>query len=291
MTVSIKQQHARGCGPAVLAMVCNQTYEDVVQSFGEHDFEKKGLYWPDLVHYLEAAGFALRMKSKVEGWSNRTERECWPLPPFAPIHIAEVKVAESSPVIHWVVMLHEGTVLDPLSSEPRMLADFHEVYHIAGLYYVEGHPGLKKPDVPTRRDSHGVYEQLIGPLREKAKELGYALGAHGSLVRDIDLIACPWTSQAVDAVTLAKALMKVAAAHGPCGIAFFGAHETGAYFRAGCPGGKAHQRLCWTFHLGGGPYIDLSVMPRLPHLPTDEIARMREVMESDADWVFQKKSP
>ena len=30
----------------------------------------------------------------------------------------------------------------------------------------------------------------------------------------------------------------------------------------GCPGLKPHGRLTWSFHVGGGPYLDLSVMPR-----------------------------
>lgn len=110
-----------------------------------------------------------------------------------------------------------------------------------------------------------MYERLIAPLRERARELGYAIGVHGSLKRDIDLIACPWTDEAVDAKTLAEALRVVAAEHNG-GIAFMGPYEADdEWFRNGCqPYGKPHGRMCWSFHLGGGPYLDLSVMPRLP---------------------------
>lgn len=38
--------------------------------------------------------------------------------------------------------------------------------------------------------------ELIDQLRAIAKGHGWALGVHGSLVRDIDLIAVPWTSDA-----------------------------------------------------------------------------------------------
>jgi hypothetical protein len=50
---------------------------------------------------------------------------------------------------------------------------------------------------PCSHDSHAKYELLIEPLRAVARSLGYALTVHGSLVRDIDLVAVPWTSDAV----------------------------------------------------------------------------------------------
>lgn len=108
--------------------------------------------------------------------------------------------------------------------------------------------------------------RLVPALRARARELGYALGVHGSLSFDIDLIAVPWTSEAVDAPTLAEALRVVAA--GLCPVAFNRDAEGASnpdYFHKGCPGAKPHGRRAWTFHLGGGPYIDLSVMPRAPH--------------------------
>lgn len=124
---------------------------------------------------------------------------------------------------------------------------------------------------PCEHDSREKYEQLIGPLREKAGELGYALGVHGSLKRDIDLIACPWTDAAVDAKTLAEAI-RVAAAEHNGGIAFMTPLEAGdEWHQDGCqPYGRPHGRRGWCFHLGGGPYIDLSVMPRtVDPIPVD----------------------
>jgi len=37
----------------------------------------------------------------------------------------------------------------------------------------------------------------IEPIRAIARECGYAVGVHGSLKRDFDLIAAPWADQAV----------------------------------------------------------------------------------------------
>lgn len=102
--------------------------------------------------------------------------------------------------------------------------------------------------------------RLIEPLREIARAHGYALGVHGSLARDIDLIAAPWADDASPAVVLAEAIR--GAAEAIIGAAFMHPIEAADdYHRKGCPGAKAHGRLVWSFHLGGGPYIDLSVMP------------------------------
>ena len=110
-------------------------------------------------------------------------------------------------------------------------------------------------------DPQQTYETLIGPLRAKARELGYAIGVHGSLARDIDLIACPWTEDAVPEPELAEALRK--AAENACGSAVLGWNMRGReYTLAGCPGGKPHGRLGWVFWCDGVP-IDMSVMPRI----------------------------
>lgn len=97
--------------------------------------------------------------------------------------------------------------------------------------------------------------RLLDPLRAIAREHGYALTSHGSFSRDIDLVAIPWTEEAVPAEQLAEAI-RIKAAE-VVGLAFIAPHEEHEL-----PRHKPHGRLCWSFHLGGGPYIDLSVMPR-----------------------------
>ena len=46
--------------------------------------------------------------------------------------------------------------------------------------------GWEEPELPP-----------IDRIRQLAKEVGYAIGVHGSLERDLDLIAAPWTDDAV----------------------------------------------------------------------------------------------
>ena len=101
-----------------------------------------------------------------------------------------------------------------------------------------------------------AYRLVIDAVREAAEGCGYAIGEHGSLSRDIDLIAVPWREDAVSAAEVAEAVRAAAEKANPLGVCFSNTADTD-------PRPKPHGRLCWSFHLGGGPYIDLSVMPRV----------------------------
>ena len=116
---------------------------------------------------------------------------------------------------------------------------------------------------PCEHDAYPLYRQLIGPIRDRARVLGYAIGVHGTLRRDIDLIACPWAEGAVEPEVLAAHVRDVA--EFVVGHAQMDPIEAPhAHCRNGSPGGKPHGRRTWTFWLGterGCPYVDLSVMP------------------------------
>lgn len=98
-----------------------------------------------------------------------------------------------------------------------------------------------------------TYAKVIHQLRAKAREFGYSLSVHGSLKRDIDLIACPWIDDAAAPQQLADALREET--ESICGFSPYGCD--GPF-----PRPKPHGRLCWTIHIDG-TYIDLSVMPCL----------------------------
>lgn len=96
----------------------------------------------------------------------------------------------------------------------------------------------------------GLYCAIWPDLVARARSLGYALLIHGSLARDLDLVAVPWTEEAADADTLVNAL--VASCQGRLGMGTTVGGEP-----------KAHGRVAWRIMLHGYAYIDLSVMPRL----------------------------
>ena len=98
----------------------------------------------------------------------------------------------------------------------------------------------------------------IEPIRKLAREVGYAIGEHGSRIRDYDLIAAPWSDEAVAYNVLIDHLCK----------------GLNAKMIDGITGKPLGRRSCvlqirdrWLKH------IDLSIMPRsteresgLPHL-------------------------
>jgi hypothetical protein len=94
-----------------------------------------------------------------------------------------------------------------------------------------------------------AYVGLFLQLSKVTRELGYALAIHGSSARDLDVIAVPWSS---NAVTAEKLVAEILANSGGF-LAPYEAHEM--------PRLRPHGRMCWFIHLGGGAYIDLSVLP------------------------------
>ncbi len=103
---------------------------------------------------------------------------------------------------------------------------------------------LREPFGPKVRPV--AYVCHVPRITAVAREYGYAIGVHGSLQRDLDLIAVPWSEVAATADELVVAI---------CGAA------GGFIVRGQDATKKPHGRVAYTIHLGAGLYIDLSVMP------------------------------
>lgn len=67
---------------------------------------------------------------------------------------------------------------------------------------------------------------IVEKVRSIARRLGWAIGAHGSMARDIDLIAVPWTKEAASTSDLMATLMA----------------ELGMTTHGGNPSWRAHGR-------------------------------------------------
>ena len=115
-------------------------------------------------------------------------------------------------------------------------------------------------------------ERCIPIVRRVAREHGYAIGVHGSLARDIDLIAVPWTLEASPREELVHAI--VSAVGGYIRNELLG--SDGTIMRN--PEAKPHGRLAWSIHVAGGTYLDLSVMPRQLDSTPDELAEHRDAL-------------
>lgn len=92
-----------------------------------------------------------------------------------------------------------------------------------------------------------LYLHRINELQTIARANGYALAIHGSLQRDLDAIAVPWTKNAVPSATLVERICE----------------QMELLVAEGSPTPKYHGRQAWTLMLRTFGFIDLSVMPRL----------------------------
>ncbi len=115
------------------------------------------------------------------------------------------------------------------------------------------------------------YAALYPGLCDVARQHGYALAIHGSLQKDMDLIAVPWVEDAKPAEELVAAMKahlqalylyeKIAAnVNRDCLTEEEKLEITGYEGRDPTP--KPHGRIAWAFYLGHA-YIDLGVMPRI----------------------------
>jgi hypothetical protein len=96
-------------------------------------------------------------------------------------------------------------------------------------------------------------------LLQIAKDHGYSLAVHGSVHRDLDLVAIPWIEEASDPLDLIRA-MKEATRTVTTG-------DEWDHIRPDCsPTQKPHGRLAYALHVTNsgmyGGYLDVSVMPK-----------------------------
>lgn len=82
-------------------------------------------------------------------------------------------------------------------------------------------------------------------LAEAARSVGYALAVHGSMGRDLDVIAVPWTKDAMGPTFLISAICKAT-----------GGEQHMSDLRL-------HGRMSVGILLGCGGFVDLSIMPRM----------------------------
>jgi hypothetical protein len=121
---------------------------------------------------------------------------------------------------------------------------------------------------------------LYSALCDTARANGYALSIHGSVTSDLDLVAIPWTEEAVEAEVLMKALMDHIGAVDYRGMLKrqcdwatekdIDQMVAGERERNGGTRGpldcalKPHGRKAWNLYMDFGVKVDLSVMPLKP---------------------------
>lgn len=112
-------------------------------------------------------------------------------------------------------------------------------------------------EVSTDDEMEAFFLSKLPAIREAARSLGYAIGQHGSMRRDMDLIAAPWVERHATLDMLAEAIHRAA-----CGLA----QSSYRWEKKPCGRAATSMPICWPTQ--DGKYdrpslgcIDLSVMP------------------------------
>lgn len=129
----VRQEDSCGCTVASIAMIAGKTYQEIKAMLPpNHDLTRKGLGGFEETNLLKKLGFTASRKF-INSFEGREGDKEWPPKPFADLHICAVEVYEGSPLFHSVVMLSDGTVLDPSTPEPKQLTDYFRVCNVAGV--------------------------------------------------------------------------------------------------------------------------------------------------------------
>lgn len=133
----VRQEHSHDCGIACMAMVMGVSLEEARAAY-ERRYPgatangrgiTQGITDVELDVVLAEEGYAT---ARLYSGTKDRPRTPWPPRPWADAHIACVLLANGG---HFVVLLRDGTVLDPAHDEPTTLADprFTSVQHVAGV--------------------------------------------------------------------------------------------------------------------------------------------------------------
>jgi hypothetical protein len=109
----------------------------------------------------------------------------------------------------------------------------------------------------NKDELYAFFQSRIPLIQKAARELGWSAGVHGSMRRDLDIIAIPWVT---DAASKDKLATEIALA--VCGMA----HSR--YTWESKPNGRQATSIsaCWTRtpEIAGSGHIDLSVIDIRP---------------------------
>lgn len=141
----VAQRGDSDCGVATFAMLTDRSYDEALAVIG---------------HEADVPDHTIRVWLQRDGWfirdiDHRSESSgVWPPRPFAERHFAIV--TQPSGNGHYVVMEADGTVLDPLTVEPRRLDEWEVCSNVCGMvrHVAAAEPQAQVIPMP-RSDCHG----------------------------------------------------------------------------------------------------------------------------------------
>lgn len=121
----VGQEDINGCGVACLAMVTGKTYADVAAEVPARSFHNDGVHDSFMDALLAGWGFAVARRFVGTG------ADAWTPEPFADVHLCVVGHGAEND--HCVVMISDGTVLDPNRAGKWKLSDYPYVVSVAAV--------------------------------------------------------------------------------------------------------------------------------------------------------------
>lgn len=131
----VRQEDHSGCAIACAAMLTGTTYAYARGLFGNPGNGFGHFRWQE---FLARHGCAVQMMYRFDALTQEP-RSPWPLQPWAPAHIVAVDAGRGAGS-HVVVLLADGTVLDPLLDEPRAFEAYSGIEYMAGVFRVASSP-------------------------------------------------------------------------------------------------------------------------------------------------------
>jgi len=113
------------------------------------------------------------------------------------------------------------------------------------MTFLDSRGWIKNKGFTNKKLVFQKYRKLLPIIEKVAHERGYAIAVHGSVERDLDLVAIPWVDGAYSSKDLVEAIR----------IAINGVIEENPIL-------KPQGRTAWSIQIGGDLYIDLSVIDR-----------------------------
>lgn len=180
----VRQEHPYGCVVASLAMLSGMTYAEVLAEY-PWIAEKDGCDIDTISYdFLWRHGFAYQQVYSSVPEINRdprgdmTERRAkfgrkpWPPEPWAPAHLCQVLTS----MTHAVVMLADGTVLDPIDPTPRRLSDYSHVSNVRGIWDVSSASEITRRALASGADADEYRDALHELLMCRSEQLAIGGG-------------------------------------------------------------------------------------------------------------------
>jgi hypothetical protein len=145
----VRQEEPNGCVAATLAMMLGTDYWSAAAMLRPHADCYSSIALQEVLYDHGWAKCPIGRK-RADG----SEREQYPPEPFAPVHRISVKFSKDSGLYHSILWMRDGSILDPMTPEPRTLSDY------AHIGCIEGWVNLPSLDAASpnmdREDNHAT---------------------------------------------------------------------------------------------------------------------------------------